>query len=147
METLRFGRGDRRSPFIDPKMASTLSSEAVVTVDVGAAKSLVASGHRYLDVRTVEEFNKGHLENAINVPYLFINPQGKEKNPLFLEQVSLVCNKDDSVVVGCQGGARSLLACADLLNAGFKNVKNMGGGYAAWAQNGFTVEKPQSSCM
>ncbi|XP_072957768.1 protein HIGH ARSENIC CONTENT 1, mitochondrial-like [Typha angustifolia] len=126
-------------------MASTLSLEAVVTVDVGAAKSLVVSGHRYLDVRTVEEFNKGHLENALNVPYLFINPQGKEKNPLFLEQVSLVCNKDDSVVVGCQGGARSLLACADLLNAGFKNVKNMGGGYAAWVQNGFTVEKPQSS--
>lgn len=25
----------------------------------------------------------------------------------------------------------------------FKNIKNMGGGYAAWVEKGFTVEKPK----
>ncbi|KAG1361942.1 putative protein HIGH ARSENIC CONTENT 1, mitochondrial [Cocos nucifera] len=83
--------------FLWPSLSG--SSEEVATVDVHAAKRLVSSGHRYLDVRTVEEFNKGHLENAINVPYLFFTPQGKEKNPKFLEQVSLVCDKDDHIVV------------------------------------------------
>ncbi|XP_008788413.1 protein HIGH ARSENIC CONTENT 1, mitochondrial-like isoform X1 [Phoenix dactylifera] len=125
-------------------MAPTLSSsEAVATVDVHAAKRLMCSGHRYLDVRTVEEFNKGHLENAINVPYLFFTPQGREKNSKFVEQVSLVCNKDDHIVVGCQSGMRSLPATVDLVNAGFKHAKNMGGGYAAWVENGFVVKKPK----
>ncbi|XP_008781000.1 thiosulfate sulfurtransferase 18-like [Phoenix dactylifera] len=119
------------------------SSEAIATVDVHAAKRLVYSGHRYLDVRTVEEFNKGHLENAINVPYLFFTPQGKEKNLKFVEQVSLVCDKDDHIVVGCLSGVRSLQAAVDLLDAGFKHVQNMGGGYAAWVENGFAVKKPR----
>lgn len=26
---------------------------------------------------------------------------------------------------------------------GYKNVKNMGGGYLAWVQNGITVTKPK----
>ncbi|XP_020084634.1 rhodanese-like domain-containing protein 19, mitochondrial isoform X1 [Ananas comosus] len=119
------------------------SSGGVETVDVGAAKSLVGSGHLYLDVRTIEEFNKGHPENALNVPYMFFTPQGRETNPQFLEQVSSICSKDDFIVVGCQSGVRSHHACVDLLNAGFKNVKNMGGGYGAWVDNGFAVKKPQ----
>ncbi|EMS48455.1 hypothetical protein TRIUR3_25699 [Triticum urartu] len=40
---------------------------------------------------------------------------------------------------GCQSGKRSELACVDLLAAGFMNVKNVGGGYAAWLHNGLPV--------
>uniref|UniRef100_A0A453QZ39 Rhodanese domain-containing protein n=1 Tax=Aegilops tauschii subsp. strangulata TaxID=200361 RepID=A0A453QZ39_AEGTS len=40
---------------------------------------------------------------------------------------------------GCQSGKRSELACIDLLAAGFMNVKNVGGGYAAWLHNGLPV--------
>uniref|UniRef100_A0A1D1YSW6 Rhodanese-like domain-containing protein 19, mitochondrial n=1 Tax=Anthurium amnicola TaxID=1678845 RepID=A0A1D1YSW6_9ARAE len=118
---------------------------AVATVDVHAAKDLVCSGHRYLDVRTVEEFNKGHPEGALNVPYMFFTPQGRVKNTEFVEQVSKICSKDDHVVVGCASGVRSLQATADLLSAGFNHVKNMGGGFAAWTENGFAVRKPQSA--
>ncbi|XP_058090896.1 protein HIGH ARSENIC CONTENT 1, mitochondrial isoform X2 [Magnolia sinica] len=122
-------------------MDAQKTSEEVVTVDVHTAKDLIRSGHRYLDVRTVEEYKKGHLENALNVPYMFITSQGRVKNAQFLEQVSLICNKEDHLVVGCQSGVRSLHASADLLNAEFKHVKNMGGGYAAWVENGFDVKK------
>ncbi|KAK1296045.1 hypothetical protein QJS10_CPB15g00450 [Acorus calamus] len=127
----------------------------VLTVDVHSAKDLIRSSHRYLDVRTEEEFKKGHLENALNVPYCFFTPEGTVKNPKFLEQVAAVCNKDDFIVVqprlmtdngkflkGCKSGVRSLQASVDLLAADYKNVKNMGGGYAAWVDNGFTVKKP-----
>ncbi|XP_064975275.1 thiosulfate sulfurtransferase 18-like isoform X2 [Musa acuminata AAA Group] len=108
-----------RSSSLPPPMASIASSEAAVTVDVHA-------GHKYLDVRTPEEFKRGHLQNAINVPYVFFTPQGKKKkNPDFLEQVSLTCNKDDHILVG------------------FKNVKNMGGGFAAWVENGLPVKSLQ----
>ncbi|CAL9038328.1 unnamed protein product, partial [Musa banksii] len=163
------------------------SSEAAVTVDVHAGRGLVDAGHKYLDVRTPEEFKRGHLQNAINVPYLFFTPQGelrspfplflprKKKNPDFLEQVSLTCNKDDHILVGCQSGARSITATEELLKSvrsshlgsateekggsvpkkracrqknllqylGFKNVKNMGGGFAAWVENGLPVKPLQ----
>ncbi|KAJ4759758.1 Rhodanese-like domain-containing protein [Rhynchospora pubera] len=127
-------------------MATSVSpEELVITVDVNTAKDLVSSGHLYLDVRTHEEFDKGHLENSIVVPYLFITPQGREKNPQFLEQVLSVCKMEDNIIVGCRSGVRSLEASAELLNAGFKSIKNMGGGYIAWVANGFSVKQPQES--
>ncbi|KAG9442644.1 hypothetical protein H6P81_018498 [Aristolochia fimbriata] len=123
-------------------MAPRVSSEDVVTVDVHGAKDLLQSGHRYLDVRTVEEFNRGHVKDALNVPFLLFTPEGRVKNPEFLDQVASLCSKNDNLVVGCQSGARSLLASADLLAAEFKNVKNVGGGYASWVENGFAVQRP-----
>ncbi|CAN6242671.1 unnamed protein product [Urochloa humidicola] len=139
------------------------SSESVATtVDVAAARELIspAGGHRYLDVRTEEELSKlGHLvevDSSTNVPYMFITPQGNHhpssiifhflflsgsrvKNPQFVEQVASLFTKDEQVVVGCQSGKRSELACTDLQAAGFKNFKNMGGGYLAWLDHGFPV--------
>ncbi|KAL6959928.1 hypothetical protein U1Q18_040078 [Sarracenia purpurea var. burkii] len=121
------------------------SSVEIPTVDVQVAKDLISSGYRYLDVRTDEEFKKGHVdvENALNIPYMFNTPQGRVKNPKFLEQVLSVCNKEDPLVVGCQSGVRSVYATTDLLNADFKDVRNMGGGYIAWVENGFPVTKPE----
>ncbi|KAM7520073.1 hypothetical protein LguiB_019035 [Lonicera macranthoides] len=123
------------------------SSELVdiTTVDVVAAKNLIFSAnHRYLDVRTKEEFKKGHVdvENALNIPYMFNTPEGRVKNPQFLEQVLAACSKDDHLLVGCQSGVRSLYATTDLLKAEFKHVYNMGGGYLAWVENGLAVKKP-----
>ncbi|OVA19627.1 Rhodanese-like domain [Macleaya cordata] len=126
-------------------MDAPKSSGEIVTVDVHAAKDLLhSSGFRYLDVRTNEEFNKSHVENAVNVPYMFITPEGKVKNPEFLDQISSLCSKDDQLVVGCNSGGRSLRACADLLEAGYVNIRNMGGGYSAWVDNGLAAgnDKP-----
>ncbi|KAF3796428.1 Rhodanese-like domain-containing protein 19 [Nymphaea thermarum] len=129
-----------------------VSNEAVVTVNVYAAKDLLATGHCFLDVRTKEEFSKGHVKNAINVPYVCLTPRGREKNPTFLEEVSGICSKDGHIIVSCNGGGRSSSASADLRNAvssfcncskGFKNVKSLGGGFRAWVDSGFDVESPE----
>ncbi|KAK6924500.1 Rhodanese-like domain, partial [Dillenia turbinata] len=121
------------------------SETTVVTIDVHAAKNLITSGHRYLDVRTAEEFRKGHvdIENILNIPYMFNTPEGRVKNPEFLELVSAKCSKDDHLLIGCQSGVRSLCASADLLKADYKHVTNMGGGFAAWVENGLSVKKPE----
>lgn len=117
----------------------SLGSE-VVTVDVLAAKKLLGTTHRYLDVRTEEEFKKGHVENALNIPYMFNTPEGRVKNPKFMEQVMAACSKEDRLLVGCQSGVRSAYATSELLNADFKNVYNMGGGYLDWVDKGFPVK-------
>ncbi|XP_016440736.1 thiosulfate sulfurtransferase 18-like isoform X2 [Nicotiana tabacum] len=114
-------------------------ADEVVTVDVHAARHLLRSGHRYLDVRTEEEFKKGHVENSLNIPYMFNTPQGRVKNQKFMEQVSAACGKEEKLVVGCQSGVRSLYATTDLT----AHVSNMGGGYEAWLESGFAVNKPQ----
>ncbi|KAE8010631.1 hypothetical protein FH972_006986 [Carpinus fangiana] len=103
------------------------SGAEVVTVDVHAAKDLIKSGYKYLDVRTVEEFKKGHVgsDKILNIPYMFNTPEGRVKNPQFLGEVSSACNKEDHLI-------------------GFKDVSNMGGGYLAWVENGFIVQKPEA---
>ncbi|KAL0332745.1 UNVERIFIED_CONTAM: Thiosulfate sulfurtransferase 18 [Sesamum calycinum] len=90
----------------------------VITVDVVAAKDLLHHAlYRYLDVRQSEE-------------------------PKFVDQVLAVSGKEDHLLVGCQSGVRSVYATTDLLEAEFKHVCNMGGGYIAWIGNGFAVKKP-----
>ncbi|KAL8143357.1 hypothetical protein V2J09_016389 [Rumex salicifolius] len=131
-------------------MATSLESSSKIqdpeinTVDVYAAKDLIRSGHRYIDVRTEEEFKRGHVdvEDPLNIPYMFNTPQGRVKNPEFLDQVMSVCDREDGLVVGCQSGVRSVYATTDLLKADFKKVSNMGGGYLAWVENGFSTANP-----
>ncbi|XP_066317606.1 thiosulfate sulfurtransferase 18-like [Miscanthus floridulus] len=71
---------------------------------------------------------------------MFITQGSRVKNAQSVEQVaSLLTSKEEAVLVGCQSGKRSELACIDLQAAGFKKVKNMGGGYLAWVHHGFPV--------
>ncbi|KAJ6413266.1 hypothetical protein OIU84_006125 [Salix udensis] len=125
------------------------SGAEVVTIDVKATKGLLGSGYTYLDVRTVEEYNKGHVdgERIVNIPYMFNTPEGRVKNPNFLKEVSGVCKEEDKLLVGCQSGVRSLYASADLLSAGFKDVSNVGGGYLAWTENVFPVKIEKDELM
>lgn len=47
-----------------------------------------------------EDFDKGHVAGARNVPYyLSVTPHGKEKNPQFVEQVSALYAKDQNLIV------------------------------------------------
>ncbi|KAB5529497.1 hypothetical protein DKX38_019578 [Salix brachista] len=72
----------------------------------------------------------------------FLQQAGKVRNPEFLSKVASICKKDDYLVVGCNSGGRSLLACIDLLGAGFEHVTNMEGGYSAWVDSGLAGDKP-----
>ncbi|KAM7516078.1 hypothetical protein LguiA_005661 [Lonicera macranthoides] len=113
---------------------------APTSVPVRVAHELQQAGHRYLDVRTSEEFSAGHPAGAFNVPYMFRVGSGMTKNPKFTEEVLSHFRKDDEIIVGCQSGKRSLMAAADLLSAGFTGVTDIAGGYAAWSQNGLPAE-------
>ena len=78
-----------------PHQSENSAPATVTTVDVTAARDLIAAagGHRYLDVRTEEELSKlGHLvevDRSINVPYMFITPEGKHQSNLRISIYSL----------------------------------------------------------
>ncbi|EMS63123.1 hypothetical protein TRIUR3_09957 [Triticum urartu] len=62
---------------------------AVESVNTEAACALLASSEQYgyVDVRMWEDFDRGHVAGARNVPYyLSVNPHGKERNLDFVDQ-------------------------------------------------------------
>lgn len=76
-----------------------------------------------VDVRTMEEYNAGHLENAKNINWYDQN---------FAEQF-LDISKDETIYVYCKKGGRSAKAQQLLDSLGYKKVVNLEGGYDAWA--------------
>ncbi|GMY11144.1 thiosulfate sulfurtransferase 16, chloroplastic [Fagus crenata] len=126
-----------------PKAALRGNLEAIgvpTSVPVRVAHELLQAGHRYLDVRTPEEFSAGHASGAINIPYMYRDGSGMVKNSNFLKEVSAHFGKYDEIIVGCQIGKRSLMASTVLLAAGFTGITDIAGGYAAWTQNGLPTE-------
>ncbi|CAO2815593.1 unnamed protein product [Amaranthus hypochondriacus] len=124
---------------------SQRSSEEAKNVDVYTAKGLLDIGYRYLDVRTKEEFENGHVEGALNIPYMFMTKDGRVKNQDFITQVSEVTKKNDQLVVACNSGGRGLKATIDLQIEGYEHVANIEGGYSAWVDAGFAGQNAQKS--
>ncbi len=70
-----------------------------------------------IDVRTAEEFNEGHLDNAINVSSTVIKFNIKAH----------VTDLETPIIVYCRSGRRSAESADILVNLGYKNVYDMGG--------------------
>ena len=73
-----------------------------------------------LDVRTPDEFQSDHLENALNFNYL---------SRTLSDDIDTL-NPDKSYYVYCKTGRRSLRVCTLLKNAGFQRVYNLDQGLA-----------------
>lgn len=73
-----------------------------------------------LDVRTAEEFRKGNIDGATNIP---IDELRSRMNEL---------PRNKTIYVYCQIGLRGYLASRILLQSGFDNVFNLSGGYRLW---------------
>ncbi|CAL5188209.1 unnamed protein product [Lathyrus oleraceus] len=151
VKSSNFNKGQRsvvvQPKFLNFRMMSSLKGnlEEVVgvptSVPVRVAHDLFLAGHKYLDVRTTEEFNAGHAPGAINIPYMYKVGSGMTKNSNFVKEVSSHFRKEDEIIVGCQLGKRSMMAATDLLTSGFTGVTDIAGGYAAWTQNGLPTER------
>jgi phage shock protein E len=71
----------------------------------------------WLDVRTLSEYESGHIEGAIHLPHTNVTEQAS----------SLLPNKDDEILVYCRSGGRAGKAETLLKELGYSNVKNIGG--------------------
>jgi rhodanese-related sulfurtransferase len=84
-----------------------------------------------LDVRSPEEFAKGHIPGALNAD---IN------SPDFAAKAAQF-DKKQPILVSCHVGSRGAIAGAELARLGFKSVFNIEGGVAAWEKAGNHTEK------
>ena len=76
-----------------------------------------------LDVRTLEEYNQGHIPNAQLIDI--------QNAPNFLQELELL-NPSKTYLVYCRSGARSSQACILMKNKGIKNSFNLLGGIIQW---------------
>ncbi len=109
-----------------------------ITVDE-FEKKLSGSNIQLLDVRTPEEFNQGHLKNALN--YNISSPE-------FESQLSKL-DKSKPVLVYCLSGGRSGSAAEVMASKGFTEIYNMQGGIMKWnaANKPMDISTPSATGM
>jgi rhodanese-related sulfurtransferase len=107
-----------------------VSASGYVNVDVSQAKQMIESDPNLaiLDVRTQQEYNTGHIHNAILIPVTEL--------PNRLGEL----NKERETLVYCGSGGRSATASQILVDNGFSNIYNMLGGITAWRNAGYPIE-------
>ncbi|QHT66502.1 rhodanese-like domain-containing protein [Rhodocytophaga rosea] len=96
-------------------------------------RSLQAQNGMLLDVRTPEEYTKGHLSDALNIDY---------KNDDFESQLKKL-DTTKTYFLYCKGGVRSEKAADLMKELGFKQVYNLDGGIDAWQEEGLPVSKQE----
>ncbi len=84
-----------------------------------------------LDVREANEFESGHIINALHIPV-----GGLGNNLAKLDKY-----RQQPIVVGCASGNRSSQACRLLKKNGFEKVYNLKGGMLAWQSAGLPTAK------
>ncbi len=83
-----------------------------------------------IDVRAPSEYQKYHIEGAVNIPVAGLRTRHKELEP------------DALTVLTCSTGHRSSLGSSILKQHGFKNVLNLAGGMTGYSAAGYAPECP-----
>jgi len=86
-----------------------------------------------LDVRTPEEYEEIHLENALLLPV-------QELNQTTLNEIGLGEDmKDREIIIYCRSGARSQTAYNIMESLGYTNIKSVAGGMIHWEEDKYPL--------
>lgn len=114
------------------KSGADLISEAKARIREVTPKQVMADTNPHLvllDVRERNEWNLGHLPNAIHIP------RGSMET-----KVEALIPRDKHVVIYCQSGNRSAFAAETLQEMGYEDVASMSGGIREWADIGGEID-------
>lgn len=133
----------------------------IESLDPKAARAAMAGdeSHAFIDVRTVEEYDAGHPEGALNVPWAVRDAStgGMTPNPDFVPTMRKHFAADRRLFLSCQAGMRSMNACRDLEQAGYTQLVNVDGGFGGrrnmigrvvvpgWVDSGLPVTRETST--
>jgi rhodanese-related sulfurtransferase len=91
-----------------------------------AAAKLKSGEALIVDVREKDEWDEGHIPDAIHLSRGTMEFDIEEKVP----------DTNAMIICHCGGGGRSALATESLQKMGYKNVRSMAGGFKAWKAAG-----------
>lgn len=115
----------KKDPEPDIPAATTEVTAAETTINdyiqisAEEAKQVMQEQKDYiiLDVRTLEEYNSGHIPGALLVPNEIIG----------VEELTMLPDKDQLILVYCRSGNRSKQASQKLVDLGYTNIYEFGG--------------------
>ena len=92
---------------------------AYVNITAEEAKQIMDTeeGYIILNVRTLEEYDEGHIPGAIQISHDEIEEKAEE----------VLTDKKQLILVYCRSGRRSKLAAEALVELGYTNIKEFGG--------------------
>ena len=96
---------------IDPQKAKDIMTNSSVTI---------------IDVREENEFNAGHIDQAVLLPRGVLEFK--------IDSIAELADKSAAIIVYCATGKRSALSANTVQNMGYTNVLSIAGGYEAWKQ-------------
>ena len=114
------------------KSGTDLIDEAKARIrQVTPAEAISDSGSNlvFLDVRERNEWNLGHIPNAIHIP------RGSMET-----KVEALIPRDRRIVIYCASGNRSAFATDTLNQMGYEDVASMSQGIRGWIDAGGEVE-------
>ena len=88
-----------------------------ITMDEAVAKMESETGYIILDVRTVSEYESGHIPGAICIP----------NETIGTAEIPELPDKDQLILVYCRSGNRSKQASTKLAALGYTNIVEFGG--------------------
>ena len=100
-------------------------------ISIDELRRMGASQGLLIDTREPAEWVDGRIAGALPVPRGVLESK--------IEQLAF--DADQAVVVYCAGGGRSALAADSLQRMGYRNVVSLAGGFAAWHEAGYPVQR------
>jgi hydroxyacylglutathione hydrolase len=107
--------------------------ETIAQIDPQSLRRRTGDGVQVVDVRSPEEWRRGHLPGAIHIPLALLPDRIGE------------LDASAPIVMQCQGGGRSSIATSLLQSRGLPDVSNLAGGYDAWVAQGFETESGRAA--
>ncbi len=112
----------------EEETSSATEGEAeAILISVEEVYEIITNGENYLilDVRNQDEYDEVHIEGAVLIPVDALEGRLNE------------LPKDKPIVVYCKAGSRSARAATILIENGFTQVYDMGGGITEWVDKGY----------
>ncbi len=101
-----------------------------LSIEVDDAYAMLAETNpMVIDVRPPNEYNAGHIPNAVNIPL----------DQLTKSTDQLPDNREKPIIMVCDAGNISVNATLTLLSLGYHSVKNLNGGTNVWIDRGYEI--------
>jgi rhodanese-related sulfurtransferase len=111
-------------------MAVKNPQEPFTRISVQEAREMIdRGGVQFVDTRNPDEHAAGHAPDTILIPHMSVLTRIAELDP------------DKDILMICQKGQRSALACEFAAAAGLTRLYNVEGGHDAWVAAGYPMER------
>ena len=109
--------------------AGALGASQIVAAEV--TRLINHEDAEILDIRSREEFERGHIINAVNIDAKILGEREKELDKY----------KDKTVVIYCAQGQESIRVARSLKMKGFEKLYSLKGGINAWQNTNLPLTK------